>query len=171
MDNILIILVVLFLIGLIYITASPMPGGDYGVGYAFVFLICGGGFVLFTGLLAWNLSRNNCFDWVEIPDSQRNLLVLFGWIAFVIAIYVSAALRTGKPVGGILTFLNWLSDAKAVYWLPLLILVPSYILLNMEREAGFAPEFVKLLMRTGFVLSVLMSLGALFGYLRAVLIR
>ncbi|MFN0216498.1 MAG: hypothetical protein ACKVT2_19735 [Saprospiraceae bacterium] len=60
--------------------AKPMPGGDYGVGYSFVYLLYGAGFVISTGLLAWSMNVNHSFDWVL---HYRKIIVLVGWIAFV----------------------------------------------------------------------------------------
>jgi hypothetical protein len=85
---------------LLYITASPAPSGDYGVGYSLMFVVFGGGFVVFTALLTWNLTKNNCFDWIQMPSTERNLLVFFGWLAFMIATFLSASLRTAEPEQG-----------------------------------------------------------------------
>ncbi len=165
--NLLLFPVVLFLIGLLYITASPAPSGDYGVGYSLMFVLFGGGFVVFTALLTWNLTRNNCFDWIQMRSSERNLLVFFGWLAFIFATFLSASLRTAEPEAGIPSFLYWLSQAYAAYWLPLLMLVPAVLLLNYGRAAGVAPDFIKIPIKTGFLLSVSIGLGALFAMFRS----
>ena len=167
LGNLLLFPVVLFLIGLLYYTASPAPSGDYGVGYSLMLVIFGGGFVLFSALLTWNLSLNNGFDWIQTPGTQRSLLVFVGWVAFMIATFLSASLRTAGPETGVPPFLYWLSQAYAAYWLPMLMLVPVVLLLNLEREAGVAPDFIKIPIKTGFLLSVLMGLGVFFASLRA----
>lgn len=167
LGNLLLFPVILFLAGLLYYTASPAPGGDYGVGYSLMLVIFGGGFLLFTGLLTWNLSSNNCFDWIQMPGVPRNLIVFIGWAAFMMAVFLSASMRTAGPESGVPPFLYWLSQAKAAYWLPLLMLVPAILLLNMERTAGVAPDFIKIPMKTGFLLSVTMALGILFALFRA----
>ncbi len=165
--NILLVLTALFLIGLLSSTASPSPGGDAGVGRAYAIFFCAIGFVLLSGLLTWNLAWNNCFDWVQLPGIQRHALVFIGWIAFITAILLCVGLIMGGYGDGTPQFIRWLSQAKAGYWLPLLMLVPAFMLLNFKREAGFAPDFVKIPMIMGFLLSVLMGLGYLFGLVRS----
>jgi hypothetical protein len=64
--NILIAIVFIFYGLLTYLMLNPKPGGDYGVGYSFGLLIYGAGFILFTGLLAWNMNLNQSFDWMPI---------------------------------------------------------------------------------------------------------
>ncbi len=167
--NILLVLTALFLTGLLSSTASTSPGGDAGVGRAYAIFFCATGFVLLSGLLTWNLAWNNCFDWVQMPGIQRNWLVFVGWIAFVFSILLCVGLIMGGYGDGTPQFIRWLSKAKAGYWLPLLMLVPAFMLLNFEREAGFAPDFVKIPMMMGFLLSVLMGLGYLFGLVRSAL--
>ena len=169
LGNILLVLVILFLFGLIQTTASPMPGGDRGVGAAFVLFVCGAGFILFTGLLALNLGWNNAFDWVPGPSARRNWLIFLGWLAFASATFASAMFRVEWHQGEFpqyLQYLRWLARAQAVVWLPLLALVPAFLLMNFDRPAGTAPDFVKIPMLTGFLLSVLMSVGLLFGFFR-----
>ena len=167
LGNILLILTALFYVGLLSITSSPMPGGDRGVGYAFVMFICGAGFIVLTGLLAWNLSANNHFDWVKAPGGHRNWLIFIGWLAFTSATFFSAMFKTEWHDGVFPQFLRWLSQAQAAIWLPLLMLVPIFMLLNFQREAGIASSFIQTPMMVGFILSVLMGLGLLFGWFRA----
>lgn len=165
--NFLFILITLLLFGLISITASPIPSGDRGMGAGIFLFLCAAGFLLLTGLLAWNLGSRNCFDWVKMADISRNGLVFIGWIAFSASTVASAAFKIEWHDGEFPQYLRWLSQAQAAIWLPLLVLVPAFILLNFEREAGYVSDFVKIPMMTGFMLSVLMGLGLLFGLFRA----
>jgi hypothetical protein len=47
------------------------------------------------------------------------------------------------------------------------MLVPAVLLLNYGRAAGVAPDFIKIPIKTGFLLSVSIGLGALFAMFRA----
>ena len=80
LGNILFVITLLFFGGLANLLQKPMPGGDYRVGYAYAYLIVGAGFIISTGLLAWNMNVNHCFDWIL---RYRNWLVFVGWVAFV----------------------------------------------------------------------------------------
>ncbi len=166
LGNMLFILAALFLIGLLNITASPIPGGDRGMGAGLLLFFCGAGFLLLTGLLTWNLSSNNCFDWIGMTGGQRNGLVFAGWLAFATGTVACALFKIEWHEGEFPQFLRWLSQAQAAFWLPLLVLVPAFVLLNFERAAGYAPDLVKIPMMTGFLLSVLIGSGLLFGWFR-----
>ncbi len=82
LGNILFAISAFFLFGFLNVTSSPMPGGDRGVGYALMMIICGGGFFVSTGLLAWKLGTNHCFDWL---GERSRVLLLLGWFAFAIS--------------------------------------------------------------------------------------
>jgi hypothetical protein len=167
LGNILIIFTILSLFGLISVTASPMPGGDRGVGAAFAMVICIGAFFVFTGLLAWAAGARNCFDWLETSGGARSLLILFGWLAIAVAICSSAVFKGEWHNGEFPVYLKWLSQSYTHYWLPFLVLGSLFYLFNMERTAGAAPEFVKIPIMAGFSLSVLMCLGIFYGALKA----
>lgn len=165
LGNTLLILTSLCLFGLINITSSPMPGGDRGMGYGLMLFFCGVGFAIFSGLLAWNLSARGHFDWISEAGSQRGWLVFFGWAALAAATFFSAAFRNEWHAGEFPEFLRWFSKSLAVVWLPLLLLWPAFWLLNFRQDV--VPNFVQISMKTGFVLSILMGLGLLFGMFRA----
>jgi hypothetical protein len=166
LGNFLLLLITLSLISLLSVTATPMPGGDRGMGYALALFFCGACFLVLTGLLTWNLSANNGFDWLPVSGVQRNGLVFVGWLAFAMATAASALFKTEWHDGEFPQFLRWLSQAQAAFWLPLLILMPAAFLLNAGREPGQAPDWVKIPMMTGFILSLLMGAGLLFGWMR-----
>lgn len=167
LGNILFILVAITLIGLISITASPMPGGDRGVGAAFFLFLVGISFLIATGLLTWYLGWNNYFDWIGLPGIQRNGIIFIGWIAFAFATLASAFFKVEWHAGEFPQFLRWLSQAQAAIWLPLLMLVPALILMNSDRTAANVSEYVKIPMMTAYILSILMAFGLLFGWYRA----
>jgi hypothetical protein len=167
LGNILIVLTALCLFGLINITSVPAPGGDRGVGYAFVMLFFGGGFLVLSGLLTWNMGARDCFDWVQIPGFHRGLFVFLAWLMFTIAVFAMAVFRSEWHPGELPEYLRWLSKTLAVVWLPILMFVPALLLLNADRTAGIASVWVKTPMLTGLGLSLLIFLGIAIGYFRA----
>ncbi|HEX5624370.1 MAG TPA: hypothetical protein VFX48_00020 [Saprospiraceae bacterium] len=166
LGNILILLTILFLIGLVSVSASPLPSGDRGVGAAFMFFICGIGFAILSGLLTWNMSSNQCFDWVNLKGLDRGWWILLGWLAFASATFASAMFRMEWHAGEFPIFLRWLAQSYSVIWLPLLMLIPALILLNGERQAGLAPGYVKFPMIVGFSLSLVIGVTLVLGLLR-----
>ena len=163
--NILIVMTIIFYASLANLLLKPKPGGDYGVGYSFMVLINVGGFIIFSGFLAWNMNMNHCFDW--IPDSflrYRNWLVFLGWIAFASASVWSLDYHSKWIEGEFLPFMRWFALSKVYVWLPLLMLTPALYLLNAERMAGYAPVWVKVPVQIGFSVSFLLALGILWAF-------
>lgn len=147
---------------------KPAPGGDYGVGYSFVWLIYMAGIILSTGLLVLNMKLNQCFDWTFASYSTyRNVLIFISWIAFNIAVVWSLDYNSRWIPGEFPEFMRWLSLSKVSIWLPVLMFVPALYLLNAQREAGLAPSWVKLSMTLGFCVSLLIGLGILYGFAKA----
>jgi hypothetical protein len=143
--NILFVITLIFFGFLANLLQKPMPGGDYGVGYSYAFLILGAGFVISTGLLAWNMNLNHCFDWLPASYLRyRNWLVLVGWIAFVTATF-------------------WgLEYHKAFILLHLLVFGSCFYLINAQKVAGFPPTWAKTSIQVGFLVSLLIAL-VIFG--------
>lgn len=118
--------------------SKPAPGGDYGVGHSFVYLIYGAGFVISTGLLAWSMHANHCFDWVL---NYRKLIVFVGWIAFV-------------------TMTFWtLGYHKAFILLHLLIFGFCIYLINAQQTEGFPPAWAKTAIKVAFTITLLIAVG------------
>ena len=143
--NILFVITLIFFGYLANLLQKPMPSGDYSVGYAYAFLIFGAGFIISTGLLAWNMNVSHCFDWVL---RYRNWLVFVGWIAFVTMTFWS------------------LEYHKAFILLHLLVFVPCFYLINAQQVAGFPPTWAKISIQVGFSASLLIALSFLFVIVR-----
>lgn len=138
LGNILILISLISYGLLATLLSKPMPGGDYGVGYSYAFLFYGAGFVISTGLLAWNMNVNHCFDWVL---RYRNILVFVGWAALV-------------------TMTFWtLEYHKAFILLHLLIFGLCIYLINAQQTEGFPPTWAKTAMGVSFAASLLVSVG------------
>lgn len=135
----------------------------YGLGLAF-FGIC---FTVSSLVLMFVLGSKNVFDWVSPSIGKQNLLVWLGWLSFVAATFFCAAFKWEWHDGEFPMYLRRLSLAQAEIWLPLLMLVPAALLLNMERVAGTAPAFVKIPMILCFAISLIASMGLLYGWYKS----
>ncbi|MBK7812026.1 MAG: hypothetical protein IPO62_17230 [Saprospiraceae bacterium] len=142
---------------------SPRPGGDYGVGYSFVFMIYSAAFIISTGLLAWNMSLNHCFDWISGSFLKyRNWLVFLGWFSFVLASLWSLEYSDKKVDSVIPSFMNLFTWSRIYFWLPILILVPCVYFLNVQEKMVTPAIWPKIMLQTGFSFSLLISM-VLFG--------
>ncbi len=143
------------------------PGGDYAVGYSYALLFGGAAFAVTSGLLAWNMNLNHCFDWATpLFLRYRNWLVFLGWVSFVIAIMVSLDLGGKKVESGMPFFMQLLSWSRIYILIPLLVLIPSFYLLNVARPEGIAPSWVKICMQTGMAISFVIALVVFGAFVR-----
>lgn len=143
------------------------PAGDYAVGYSYALLFGGAGFALTSGLLAWNMNLNHCFDWAApLFLRYRNWLVFLGWVSFFIAILWSLEYGGKKVEGGMPFFMQWLSWSRIYLLIPLLVFIPSFYLLNVARPEGMAPSWVKICMQTGMAISFVIALVIFGGFAR-----
>lgn len=159
--NILLILTILFYYGLAKLTSKPMPGGDYGVGYAYAWIFSISGFVITSGLLAWNMNWNHCFDWIA---KHRNWLVFFGWLLFIAAAIFSVEYQNKWPEGKFPIFMQWLTIAKIHIWLPILIFIPCLYLINASRIPMLPFSGMKNILLAGCLFSCIVSSGLLWTY-------
>ncbi|MCC6726108.1 MAG: hypothetical protein IT258_16495 [Saprospiraceae bacterium] len=163
--NILFILTLISYGFLANLSLKPTPGGDYSVGYAFVWMFYAGGFLLFSGLLAWNMNLNHCFDWLPAPfASHRGLTVFIGWGILLLALFWSMEYHTKWNEGEFPFFMRWLALSKVHFWLPIMVFIPALYLINAECPAGFLPNLVKYSWLLGFAASFIMGLGILFAF-------
>jgi len=159
LGNILIFFVLIFYGFLANLMLRPKPGGDYGVGYSFGIMIYSAGFIITTGLLTWIMSLNYCFDWISgsfLP--YRNWLVFLGWVSFVMSILWSLEYSHKKVDTVIPSFMNWFTWSRIYFWLPILIIIPSFYLLNTQEKSDFSALWPKIMLQAGFSFSVLISL-------------
>ncbi len=169
LSNLLLFASVISLAGLVYITSSPMPGGDRGVGWALVFFICGAAFVVFSGVLAWRLGATGIFDWLSPSYLSRNGMIFLGWAGLAAVAFFGAQFKNEWHEGDALPhFLRMLSHAQVAIWVPILMLVPVFWLLNFWNNAPVAPPgFVQIPLKFGFAVGMLMLSGLVFGYFKS----
>ncbi|MBK8557993.1 MAG: hypothetical protein IPL65_20615 [Lewinellaceae bacterium] len=166
MGNVLLVISLLIVLGMFNLTSSAMPGGDYGMGYGLMLFFYAVGFTVFSGLLVLNLGYNDKFAWIDL--SSRNWIIFLAWLAFAIAVFCMEIFRSEWHPGEFPNFLGWLARSSvAVLWLPVLVLVPCFWLINAENGNIAQPLFVQLPLKAGIALSLLISLSAVYGLIRA----
>lgn len=165
LGNILIALTILCYGLLASLMLKGKPAGDYAVGYSFALLIGGAAFALVSGLLAWNMNLNHCFDWASpLFLRYRNWLVFLGWVSFFLAIMWSLEFGGQKIESDTPFLLRCLSWSRIYLLIPLLVLIPSFYLLNVARPEGFAPSWVKICMQAGMGISFAVALVIFGGF-------
>ena len=151
----------------IFNASKPSLRGEYAMGYGLGLAFGGLAFTLSSLILTFIVGRKNGFDWVSSQSFSRNLLVAIGWLCVAAATFACAAFKWEWHEGEFPQFLRWLAKSNGQTWIPLLMLVPYYFLLNIEMRASVSPNMYKIPLILAFALSSIMVLGLLFGWLRA----
>jgi hypothetical protein len=127
----------LFYIGLVSITISePRTSGEAGMGYGLALMALGIGFTICGLILTINVANKDGFDWVLSAGASRNVLVGIGWLSVAVATFACAVFKW-EWHEGFPQFLRWLAKGQGVIWLPLLMLVPYFFLLNRVSHRAF----------------------------------
>jgi hypothetical protein len=145
---------------------KPRLSGDgamgYGLGLAFFGLAVTISSMILTIYVGWK----GGFDWVS-ESGIRNFVVGIGWLCMAIATFACGAFKWEWHQGEFPIFLHWLAKSNGQTWIPLLMLVPYFFLLNSEMRAIVSPNVYKMPLIFGFALTFIMSLAILFGWLGA----
>jgi hypothetical protein len=164
----LLVLTLLFYVGLISINITqPRMSGEGGMGYGLALFVFGLGFTLCSLFLTLCVVWQNGFDWVLVASAGRNILIGFGWLCMAAATFASAAFKWEWHEGEFPQYLRWLAVNHGLIWIPLLMLIPYFFLLNAEIRASVSPNVYKIPLIIGFSLTTLMGLGLLFGWFKA----
>lgn len=151
----------------IFNASKPALTGENAMGYGLGLAFFGLAFTISSLILTLSVGWKNGFDWVSNQSFNRNLLVGIGWLSISIVTFACAAFKWEWHEGEFPKYLHWLAKSNGQTWIPLLMLVPYFFLLNAETRANVSPNVYKIPLIVGFALCSLMVLGLLLGWLRA----
>lgn len=153
-----------FYMGLFFVNLSePRLSGEGGMGYGLAIAALGLGFAICSLILTISVANKGGFDWVVDP---RFFIIGAGWLCMAAATFASVAFKWEWHEGEFPQFLRWLSVSHGQVWIPLLMFVPYFFLLNAELRASVSPNMYKIPLIIGFVVSAVMSLSLLFGWFK-----
>lgn len=133
--------------GLIFVSMAGMllgkqsvPGGDYGVGYAWTLILGNGAFTICITIAVAIIGQQGGFSWVASTGANRTLLVSAGYILAILG-YNFFAMKEGlqglsKPVRELV---DYAPGVTAV-----LMLLVSAILLNEQFRIAVPPLVYKI---------------------------
>ncbi len=131
------------LIGMLALT--PSAGGDqYGQSYsAFVLIIAYG---LCSLLLTINIAVNGGFNWISDSTLKRNVIVAILWVGMMAIAFCTLGRTEYHKSYNITGFAHSMSIfmSYAAIWLPLLILIPYFLLLKPEWRESVSPILFKI---------------------------
>ncbi|MBL7784562.1 MAG: hypothetical protein JNM36_01515 [Chitinophagales bacterium] len=131
-------------IGLLYINLyKPRGTGDQMVGWGFVQLAFLGAYVINSSLLTLNLCYHHKFDWISESATTRNVIIGFGFLCQMAGCVYFTFINGDHHNISTLNVLGKLMIPYAVFWIPLLMLVPYAILLKPEWQNGLSQMVYK----------------------------
>lgn len=137
---------------------KPSHDGGYGLLVLWFAL-------LFTGLMLVVLiavTAKGGFDWVALHPVSRNLIVFVGFLCAMVIMSLSAMLRNE---GGPVPFpMNYLVNHAAI-WIPTVLLISSFILLNAGIRASIPAAFYTVPLKIVFGISVLSCAALLVAWM------
>ncbi|MCS4435893.1 hypothetical protein [Aquiflexum gelatinilyticum] len=157
------VLTLVFYLCLLYLNyPKPNMGGDNAMGYGLGLSFFGLGISLGSIGLFFYLSRLGVFGMLTPDPFWRNFLAVILCIAFVITVFFSAALKWDNITEAV-SFSPWLANMNSLIWFPLLIFIPSFLVLFLGKEPSFAP--VRIFFYIGFLFSLVFTVGLLVDWL------
>lgn len=150
--------------GLFFINSSePRMSGEGGMGYGLGIAALGLGFAISSLILTISVAYKGGFDWIT---NFRALIVGLGWLFMAVATFACVAFKWEWHEGEFPQFLRWLAKSEGQVWMPLLMLVPYFFLLNTELRASVSPNMYKIPLIIGFIVAFIVSIGLLLGWFR-----
>jgi len=156
-------LTLVFYLCLLYLNyPRPNMGGDNAMGYGLGLAFFGLGFSIGSIGLFLYLSRLGVFGLLTPDVFWKNFWAVIFCLAFVITVFFSAALKWDN-ITGTVSFSPWLANMNSLIWFPLLIFIPSFLVLFLGKEPSFAP--VRVFFSIGFLFSLVFTAGLLVDWL------
>lgn len=115
-------------IALVIFGMKKPPGGDYGVGHAFMLIFLAIALIIASLSTIISMNLNGCFSFLQVQGMNKKLVLALIWIVFCISTLAITNMRwnlNGAPV-----WMKWLVQVRADIWWPLLLLIPGFILIN-----------------------------------------
>lgn len=168
---ILVLALIAYLLLIPFHIQTPKGTGDQNVGILVTFYI----FLAYAALsliLTTIIAFKGGFNWISASVLWRNIGVGLLWLGLVggafICMYIKADIGMGNKTTGLLRLLAYMFYYGGV-WLPLVLLLSYYSIVNPEWRLAITPGFYKSLILFGSafgIVSLVMS-GQLRGFITA----
>lgn len=127
---------------------KPMPGGDYGVGYALAAMYLSFAYLICLALAALGIWVNGGFHWMEAGGAPRIGLIALALLTIAIATFMGVMMKQeGYAIFG------YLARVMAMFS-PVLVLASGMVLANEGLRNRIAPPLVKWALAAVFCLSL-----------------
>lgn len=160
MANFLFALTFAVYIALVLFSMQKPPGGDYGVGHAWVHFFLTLAFLLTSLLTLISMASNGAFSWLPVQGMAQKLLLGTGWVVFVASTVSIVGMRWG--LSGAPFWIRWLIQIRADIWWPLIMFVPVFLLINSGLGAYSSSGALQTFLKIAFGLNLIFCLSILW---------
>jgi hypothetical protein len=159
-------LALLFYIGLALLDVLKPLSGQNNMGYELTAVFFWLGFTISSLVLTFCVAGKGGFDWVLTAGVTRNFLLGIGWVSVGITTFFCTAFQGELHKGELPFVLRLLPASHGQIWIPLLMLVPYFFLLNVETRANVSSNVYKTPLILCFALCFSYLTGLCFMLLR-----
>lgn len=168
---ILVLALIAYLLLIPFHIQTPKGTGDQNVGILIIFYV----FIAFAVLsliLTTILAFKGSFNWISASALWRNIGVGLLWLGLVggafVCMYIKAEMGMGNKTTGFLRLVAYMVYYGGV-WLPLVLLVSYYSMINPEWRLAITPGFYKSLLLFGSMFGIvsLVTSGQLRAFITA----
>lgn len=114
---------------------KPMPGGDYGVGYAWGAIILSAVFILLIGVSMLAIGWRGGFQWVASSSNSRMVLMVLTFLAIALTISVAGMGEGGPKLR--------MASMILSFAMPLAVLATGFLLANDPLEGGLPTSIAR----------------------------
>ncbi len=158
-------LIITFLFYLSMTLFKPAAGHNDIISGLLLFIFYGVGLVS-SLIVTIKVVQQGGFNWISAHTGIRNIITGAGWIIMIIATLISQDIDSALQPSELKPLFQWLAKSKCSIWLPWLMLVPYFFLLNSDLHSNLVPKLNKIILITGFALSLIMVLIFLISGLK-----
>jgi hypothetical protein len=151
----------------VFNASKPSLSGENAMGYGLGLAFWGLAFTISSFVLTIIVGRKHGFDWVSDQSGSRILFVSIAWLCTAIAVFACAAFKWEWHAGEFPNYLHWLAKINGQVWIPVLILVPYFFLLDADRRSAISPLMYKVPLILNSIVCFIMSISILWGFLQA----
>ncbi len=149
-----------------YILTFKPANGDRAMAQGWYLILLGLIFVLVTSLLFLAMARRGSFHWMSDNASLRTLYIFLFWLTYVLTVFFGFMFAVEWHSDSAYPhFLNWLSLAYIFSWIPALVLISFFTLIQSSIVYEISNLFTRYSLYFSIGICALYSGGLLFGFI------
>lgn len=134
---------------------QPSPSGEK-LGYIYSGFVLIAAYCLSSLLLTIYITAIGGFNWISDNPLKRNIIVAIFWLSMLTVAFYTLGKPEYHKYYQLTGFARSLSFAMyyAAVWVPLLTLIPYFLLLKLEKQDPISPVFIKIPLVLGCIIGI-----------------